>query len=838
MNKDLINNIRYSFVEREIQTPLPSPLKDSLQLISDFFANNSTNKLCLVFPSKKFVAQWLSVPITLEAIKNDYTSNFSDIYDAHKKYKIGDKLILNDDAIVEWAGSDSVFFNFKTKPEKNSSGVTIKVKIKHIKKLKPSPSNRNVLSPFSRVKKAFYTDKTYPLDEMLNINTEGSNGFVKSIICLVGKYKSLDESLEEVIINLAPLAQYFQTAKIDEDGAVEIASPLLLTNNLSNLALYSVGNSITKIIIDGFAAIQERGTDFSDIDVKNIPTILITDLSEIESFETIGNYGFEFFNFTKENLQLDRPTNLSPFHSFEKKLRKYTSFNLIKEICQNAALETTTQKIHSIEKDESNNDLNTLKIYLIQITNLVSRISHLPTADDISVFNSKISAIESLFLRCRMWLGDSHKPIEESISLLKSVIEKFASTPSEKCARLNALMKAKQYDYIICSTEDEAKALNDSLPKSAYTHRPQVISVADVNDNLLSIKPIKGILTGWVKSNNINRILSSFLFSELTVLFYQFENKYYNSLQRRNRQYSENIKATINNKGIRFESESLKPKGFSDLYSGDEDVETTAEGSFDILDFEFKLDNAQYSKYAAKGNLIDSIRAKRVVFESDFFIYTTESHKFLVINELIDKHGEKANLHRRKVEALQTGDVIAVINTDRDILVELVEKNTNTKELSSIKQWTELWKNLLKEYYASIGNDFKKLVEDLRKNDCKKHEVTIRTWLQDESRIGPDDDADLISIALLAKSELLSDNIKRVRDSITKMKGWRHNASDFVISKIKAQIHQYADSSVINKQISIEGLGSVFVLKVIEVSNVWENIDVSYVNRLLQKEII
>jgi hypothetical protein len=49
---------------------------------------------------------------------------------------------------------------------------------------------------------------------------------------------------------------------------------------------------------------------------------------------------------------------------------------------------------------------------------------------------------------------------------------------------------------------------------------------------------------------------------------------------------------------------------------------------------------------------------------------------------LIEKHGEKANLHRRKVEALQTGDVIALINTDRDILVELVEKNTNTKELA------------------------------------------------------------------------------------------------------------------------------------------------------------
>ncbi len=839
MNQELIQKLKYSYAGQHEAHSLPLPLKDSLQLISNFFASNTTNKLCLVFPSKEYSAQWLSVPTVLFLIESDFAQFKNEIAETYRQFKQNDKLMLNGKAIVEWSGIKENGVAFKTKGVGESSGAEITIAFADVIKLQKVEETRK-LSSLKTVKEVLPKRNITPTEHLLKIDTYGNKEFMKSKVCLVSKFKSYDDSIEEIAMNLASLPEYFQGGKIDENGAADINSPLLISKNLSTLALYVTlsSTSVSKIIIDGFATIQERGTDFSDIDVKNIPTILITDLSEIESFETIGNYGFEFFNFTKENLQLDQPANLSPFHSFDKKLRKYISFNLVKEICQNAELETTTQKIHSIEKDESNNDLNTLKISLIQLTNLVSRISHLPTADEISVFNSKINSIENLFLRCRMWLGDSHKPIEESISLLKSVIEKFASSPSEKCARLKALMNAKQYDYIICPTEDEAKALNDSLPKSAYTHRPQVISVADVNDNLLSSKPIKGILTGWAKSNNINRILSSFLFSELTVLFYQFENKYYNSLQRRNRQYSENIKATINNKGIRSESESAKPKGFSDLYSGDEVVETTSESSFDILDFEFKLDNAQYSKYAAKENLIDSIKAKRVVFEGDFFIYTTESHKFLVINELIDKHGEKANLHRRKVEALQTGDVIALINTDRDILVELVEKNTNTKELASVKQWTELWKNLLKEYYASIGNDFKKLVEDLRKNDCKKHEVTIRTWLQDESRIGPDDNADLISIALLTNSNLLNDNINTVREAIRKMTGWRMKASDFITDKIKAQIHEFANSSIVNQRISIEGLGSVIVLKVIEVSNVWENIDVRYVNRLLQKEII
>jgi len=564
---------------------------------------------------------------------------------------------------------------------------------------------------------------------------------------------------------------------------------------------------------------------------------LITDLSEIENFETIANYGFEFFNFTKDNLILDNQHNGSPFNSLNRKLEKYISFHLIKEICKNPELETIVKKIHSIENNESDNDLNTLKISLIQLVNPISRIVHVLEASEIIALNSKVEVIDSLFTRSKMWLGESQKPIEESISLLKSLVKTLAENPSNKCVKLQELLTTKKYDYIICPSEDEVKSLKFFLSNSSIINPPTVISVADVNDNLLSNKPLKVILTGWAKSNNINRILSCFLFSELTVLFYQFENKYYNSLQNRNKKYSETVNSTISQKGILWDISSTK-SGFADLYSNTDVSEPNAESAFDIVNFEWKLEDAQYSKYYAKGNVIESIKAKRIDFENESFIYTNESHKFLVINELIDKKSENGNLNGKKVEALKTGDVIVIINTDRDILVELVEKNTNPKDLASLKEWTTLWKTLLKDYYTSTGNDFKKLIKGLRQYDCVKHEVTIKTWLQDEARIGPDDDADLISIALLTGSELLMNNINKVRESITKMKGLRHDASEFIINKIKAQIHTFADNSIINKRITIDGLGSVSVLKIAEVATEYQKIDVRYLNRLLKKEII
>ncbi|MGE5942911.1 MAG: DrmE family protein [Flavobacteriales bacterium] len=843
MNHELIQQLQYSYAGQQEVSSLPLPLKDSLQLISDFFTNNSTNKLCLVFPSKEFAAQWMSFVLALELIEKDYNEYNSEIFKAYEKYKPGQKLLLNNKAVVEWITGNETEIKFRTKgrtvknrPWENTQGDIITIKTSRIVTLRPAPQSKKALSARDSVYSNLSGISETPIDTLLSINTGNNLIFQKNSIVLVSSFVGFEKSHSEVLIGGFKTDEYLQTAKIDENGTVGANSPLLLANNLSNLALYTIQNHVSTIIIDGFTSIHERGTDFSDIDVNKIPTILITDLSEIETFEFISNYGFEFFNFTKENLNLDNHLNNSPFQSFNEKLKKYSTFNIIKEVCHNTELETIVQKIHSIEKDESNNDLNTLKVYLIQLTNIVSRICHMPVADEISAFNQKVNNLETMFQRSKMWLGDSYKSIEESISMLKSVIEKFVVHPSEKCTRLQTLMNQHYHDYIICPTADETKALRSFLVNTPYNSK--VISVTDLNDNMLTNQPVKAIITGWAKSKNLNRIFSSFLFSELTVLFYQFENNYYNSLQRRNRKCSENVKSTITKKGVRSPEDSEKSKGFEDLYSSDEVIETTSGSQFDILEFELKLDNVQYSRYKLTGNIADCIKAKRIDFENDSFIYASESHKLLVINDLIEGQTDNMRYYRKKVEALKTGDLIALINTDRDILVEIVEKNTTHEDFTVVKQWTDLWKNLLKEYFALIGNDFKKLIEDLREHDCEKHEVTIRTWLQDENRIGPDDDSDLISIALLTNSDLLNDNIATVREAIRKMTGWRMRAADTIIKKIKSKIHEFADSSIVNNTIELEDLGSLTVLRITEISKNSENIDGRYINRLLQKEII
>lgn len=832
MSKELIEKFQYSFAGQHENHALPLPLKVSLQLISEFFENNKNNKLCLVFPSKVHSAQWLSIPSVLFLILSDFSQFKNEIITALERYKPGDKLIINNEAVVEWVGKTCEGYIFKHKEHKGIDSISIL--LKNLSIIQPARTNRTALSSYSRVMESINKHNSNPTDKLLNIKTQGNRLFQKNSICLISKFKSYDDSIADVHMNQAGINNYFKHGRIDENGKVSESSPLLVTNNFSNLLLYLAESTpVSKIIIDGFTAVTPR-SDFSEIDRDfNIPTILITDLSEIDTYEDIKNQGFEFFNFTKENLTIHENGFGSPFESFERKLKRYVSFRLIKEVCSNPELESISQKLHSLTKDLSDENLNTIKVSLIQLGNLLSRICYTPSEIEISNFKDKILRIESNFMKCRLWIGESSKPIEEVIILFKEFVDQLSVIKTEKCIRIEELLQ-ENYDYIICPSEDEASTFRNHLKN----HSTKIISVGDLNDNMLSDKEVKAILTGWPKSGNFNRLLSSFLFSEITVLFYQFENKYFTSLQKRNRKNSENIKPTVSSRGIRSATHEATPKGFDDLFSEPESVENPTDSSFDVVEFELKLDNAQYFKFSGKGNIAESCKAKRIDFDNNSFIYASESHKFLVINELIDSVKSNPNIHRKKIEVLQTGDVIAFINTDRDVLIELVEKITKPNELASVKKWTELWKILLRNYFVLIDYDFKKLVEELKKYNCTKHPVTIKTWLQDDNRIGPEDDEDLISIALLTQSNELYENISTVRKAISQMISWRMKASDLVREKIKTKLLTIAKQPIINTSIEIPDLGRVEILKVIELKKDTEEIDKKFVHHLISKETI
>jgi hypothetical protein len=185
---DLIEELSYSYINQTAQYPFPSTLKSSLQIIANYFSCNSNNKICLVFPSKEIAAQWLSIPTVLLELKKDFEKFNREISESYKSYKYGDKLILNNKAIVEWMGIKNRKFNgptFRTNSGKDSGAAEITINFSDILTLQKAPDLNKPLSKLNKVRKYLGTKDQTPLEKLLNINVSGNLQFAKNKICLV-----------------------------------------------------------------------------------------------------------------------------------------------------------------------------------------------------------------------------------------------------------------------------------------------------------------------------------------------------------------------------------------------------------------------------------------------------------------------------------------------------------------------------------------------------------------------------------------------------------------------------------------------------------------------------
>lgn len=297
---EFLKKLVFKTQQGEHNYPLHPVLAKSLRIIRDFFKNNHTSKLCIVYPSKKYIPQWITIPLTLDLMKKEYDFKFGEL-EFHKNFREGDLLKLNNNAVVEWLGCTDKKIRFRTADEGSKGGpVTFTVPFSYIEKFQPVNSDNSKLSKSANIRKIINEINTHPFDNLFGVNTGGNFPFLDKSISLVTKISTFNDSVGNLLINNYPLKDYFREVKLTERGEQNPQRPLIISKNLTVLIQYLYNfNNIEIILIDGINSILESITDYSDIVSYNIPIVLFTDLSEVENFQSLNNYSFIFYNFTE-----------------------------------------------------------------------------------------------------------------------------------------------------------------------------------------------------------------------------------------------------------------------------------------------------------------------------------------------------------------------------------------------------------------------------------------------------------------------------------------------------------------------------------------------------------
>jgi hypothetical protein len=152
--------------------------------------------------------------------------------------------------------------------------------------------------------------------------------------------------------------------------------------------------------------------------------------------------------------------------------------------------------------------------------------------------------------------------------------------------------------------------------------------------------------------------------------------------------------------------------------------------------------------------------SKFILFETGERVFFTKKYSPYVYNSLIKTVEEK------DINTIEVGDRLIFSNIedgDKDIvdkiLLRLIDLNQLNLQQREFYRRSKHWKCVLKKYIISNDYSYKFISQKLDNLGKSKHEVTIRSWLNEDSRIvGPRDSDSFYSIALLTNDKEMLNN--------------------------------------------------------------------------------
>lgn len=843
--------------------PIHPLVKLSTGLVLQAFSSVKNRRMVILLPDRRHFSQWIATFATLELMRADFYENTSGTI----KFSKGEKLFINN-CVVEFDREEfSADLNqliMWVNCSKNARyGITLDRKLE----FRPADTKRP-LSSLEKVKAAIHLtkEKENKLDTILDIAAGDNPSFFHHNLILVSKIGETTHFIQDHFLNRNKLINLFHWGKIDVKGNITTltsgqlsAQPCcLIASDLFSVAEYFKGKKTLEtegFIIDGTdVCLKDIQRLDDDILSRDVPIVVIADFSDTESLHHLEERGFrvwqwgqEYLSQSKSILTVSRDT---PFASLNRSLANYTQYEIIDENCDHPQLESLVDQVLNLDLVEGleEDQLQHFRIQLIKMVNDLSRLIWIPDPDWMETFSARVKRLQTEFRTQRLWLPtDVAQAIELILSNLKSLGEIPFTSGNHKVKRLGLLLDSfspNENTAVALATAADATLASDYWQRNANS--PQLsqihfLAASDLRNVGDSISLSKVIICGWLNHKKVYSLLHSYMASKIYMLTYPFEAKWLRSAQKRWKMQN-NYRISSND----F-SEILKfPEIDSNLtdLTPQETEPTSIEDDFDIIEFELRIKRYSYSRFTATDSPREEIvKAKIVVFTQEKFAFITETHRLVIVTDLMRGKISQDELPRKRINQIQIGDYVLFRDSDKDIIREIADEALNRKGLSHLRETAGLWREALQVRYDQLGQDLGKLIRVLELAGCTRHPVTIRNWLFSDDIIGPRDEEDLRHIAVATGNISLTDRIDDVKEAITIVRSAHLQASGYITEKLLDNLPTILDSeqgpdTEIRKSMVLEldQFGQIMILRVEEIDEEWKHYEIKWVNRLLTQE--
>ena len=704
--------------------------------------------------------------------------------------------------------------------------------------------------------------KETPFDRLMGVNTAGNYAaFLNHVLLL--DYQS---EFEAVVSNthlqtltpfasMPPLDQLIPLGAISQTDGEEIVrlkkrnflnyrcDPLVAVTS-SQEAMVSackLGAPYSKVVIvNGLGLLASHLQSYDEIaELQRL--VIIAEHDEQEQMRALADRGCKFWWLGQREIAMGidsgKTIGTTVFGEVFRSAHNEARMDVESEVCEDQVLNDIAVKLISIDeavKADETGAIRGLVSRTYKLLNDVASLFQAPTRDESRRFTDQLSVIRRELERDRHWIGDPATTLEDICHEFDSVLlESYHLGTAKGDVLLKVFFNIRamygQQTAILARNNSQIKQLDNWSNRFGFGARVFTSGTVPEDGSFECV-----VCPAWPGGDAFQRVARRFITPRIKVIGYAFEINWLEQCHRKLRQrpklpvFNQTEKAefmkTGNSVRIIWPEEPEQPEPES----------RSAGSTFSIWSFENRI------RTIRKGGTISTLvteetaAAKYVGFRGDAYAYITESHKLPIVTELLAaQEGTRQKTPMKEVGQVRVGD-FAVFRDggDRDVIQVIADKQLQRdgRDATTLRKTANLWVEVLR----STGLQAEQILIQLSEFGSRKHLLTIRNWLFNDSIIGPGLRTDLDLIAKVAKSNELDELKEEVWTAIKQIRAAHHSAgawlTGILLQRLPSCLGEIEESGT---KINIEDVVTAWVVQVDDISPQFEYFPRTSVNRLL-----
>lgn len=685
-----------------------------------------------------------------------------------------------------------------------------------------------------------------PIDRLLGTRTWGNDSLASNYVLYLGNRREMDEFLSNNALghkstgaNQVRLSEIVQPGTVSESGVIQhsdqhkyMAKPLIATSSRldSIAAACRVAEARSKVVVvDG----ARRINDFASFDeisaTQNL--IILSEPEDEDHLRSLYDRGCRFWRLSLADIELGASarTDGKFFAPLVRSARNEGSLHVDFRECHNAHLEGAASALGECQRAVDESEDAATNPVLKRTYNLLCRCAGMlapPSAQERQSLLKSASRASDEALDRAIWLPrptadlltDSIRQLvlalgDSQLGVAKAVA--FRSLLAEPC-------NGRPGRVGVVAASIAAKGAVAAWIANENRSEPVLLPTTLADDGHLD----RIVCPSWPGSRIFQKIIWSCAAPLVTVVGYPFELQWLSWFTKRRvgRSQIPDVPPEEKSRLIGVAEASFS-KTFVERVPSIELPESTRTAEID-------LEDRMMRKHVVSATAAEERTLARLVsFVGDAYACLTKSYQVLVITDLLatldGAHGEVA---KRSVADLRTGDFVVFRERGRRDVIQSLADASLGSDAAPTRELASRWHEALR----SSGLNEEQLVAQLEEVNCPRTVQTVRGWLNDDSKIGPQTKDDLEAIAYASGNQPLLDDLSVVWSAIERLRSEHLSAgrklSRVLLEKLPERLVEIAEGRT---RIDIDETTSAWVVQVDSIAPEEEPTPKSYVNALL-----